>query len=61
MSNAHKCDRCGEFFTARQSRRKYQIRMDVLRNSTTPSIRHKARDLCPDCYAEFKEWYESVE
>lgn len=58
MSDASKCDRCGEYFTAAQRHRKFQLRMDVLRSSTTPTIRHKARDLCPDCYEELKEWYE---
>jgi len=59
MSNAKKCDRCGELFQARQRFRRYEVREDVLKNSTTPSIRHKRRDLCKDCYKGLKEWYEN--
>jgi len=59
MSDANKCDRCGELFTARQSRRRYQLREDVFRNSTTPTVRHKHRDLCGECYEGLTEWYEN--
>jgi hypothetical protein len=54
------CDRCGDQFSGwRAVTRKYLLHMDVLRNSTTPSVRHKPVDICPVCNSELKEWYEN--
>lgn len=61
MANAKKCDRCGELFTGSTYRRRYQLQEDVFRNSTTPTIRHKPRDLCSGCYQGLEEWYEQTD
>jgi len=54
------CDRCGEQFSGwRAVTRKYLLHMDVLRNSTTPSVRHNPLDICPECNKELKEWVEN--
>jgi hypothetical protein len=60
MSDVKKCDRCGEHFGGwRPVTRKYLLHIDVLRNSTTPTVRHKPVDLCGECNNELKEWYEN--
>lgn len=60
MSDVKICDRCGGQFSGwRRVTRKYILNMDVLRNSTTPTFRHKPRDLCHECNRELKRWYEN--
>jgi len=62
MANVKLCDRCGSQFSGwRAATRKYILNMDVLRNSTTPTVRHKSLDICPDCNKEMVKWYENEE
>lgn len=59
MADVKICDRCGSQFGGwRAITRKYLLHVDVLRNSTTPSFRHKPLDLCKECNEGLKGWYE---
>ena len=58
MSDAKLCDRCGAQFGGwRPVTREFILQQDVLKSSMTPTIRHKAVDLCPDCDVSLTEWY----
>jgi hypothetical protein len=57
MSDAKKCDRCGEFYE-QITTRKYQLRANVNQSSTTPSTDYQTRDLCSECYDGLTEWFE---
>ena len=59
MANVKLCDRCGEQFSGwRAVTREYLVHRDVLRNSTTPTVRHKPIDLCGDCNRGLEEWLD---
>lgn len=62
MANVKICDRCGTQFSGwRAVTRKYLLHVDVLKNSTTPTVRHKPLDLCSGCNEGLKEWYKNPE
>ena len=48
MSNAKKCDRCGEFYEPRKN--KYII------IDTNKGITRESLDLCPMCVTSFVDW-----
>lgn len=61
MTDAYKCDRCGDFSEGSPCRRKYRSYMDVSAWSGWTDATTKAKaELCPDCAAVVDEAVEEL-